>query len=232
MINLKRLKLLTVLLTCYILIFGIVFARSVFSDIGIPFLDIDKNSDNTNNHEGIRLVQFFLPFCPACIGEAEVLEQINQNYNVTIFGLNVNKNDPKEILLEFKANHSLSDDWIFGYSTLESERMFDIERVPTLVILDDLGNIVDGVQVSVDYDYIETRIQYAINHETDSYNTEFYTGQNPTLVAIFIIVGTTVGVLVIYFLIMAIFRSKKEAIMASAIKRFTDEELKKEDQNT
>ncbi len=230
--NVKKIKILPILLIYLILISGTVLTRSDITNTGISFLDIDKNPDNTYNYEGIRLIQFFLPFCSSCIAEAAVLEQINQNYNVTLFGLNANREDPKEILLGFKANHSLSDDWIFGYSTLETERMFDIRRVPTLVILDDLGNIVDGVYGSVDYIYIETRIQYAIDHMTESYNTEIYPGKNPITIAIFIIVGTTVGGLVLYFLVISFFRSRKEAIIASALKKMTDEELKKEDQKT
>lgn len=228
----KRIKQKIFLFLFITLLASVLLSRSIFSSTRITFLDADKNPDNTDNYEGIRLLQFFLPFCPSCIEEASVLEQIKENYNVTLFGLNVNRDDPKEILLEFKANHSLSDDWIFGYSTFETERMFEIKKVPTLVILDDLGNIVDGVQTSVDYEYIETRIQYAIDHLTESYNTEIYTGQNPITLAIFIIIGTTIGVLVTYFLVMSFFRSRKEAMIASAVKRLKDEEIKKEDQKT
>jgi len=229
MMNLKNIKQFTILLTFFILFSGIISTNSVFSNISISFLDIDKNSDSINNYEGIRIIQFFLPFCPSCIGEAETLELINQNYNVTLFALDVNRGDSKELLLEFKTNHSLSNDWIFGYSTLETERMFEIDRVPTLVILDDLGNIVDGVKGSVDYSYIVTRIQYAINHETENYNTEFYTPNNSLTTAIFIIIGSSVGVFVIYFLVIVIYRGRKEAKLASAVKRFTTEEIKEED---
>jgi thiol-disulfide isomerase/thioredoxin len=227
--NLKTIIQKSIPLVFLILLVGVLSSRSILSNTVITFLDADKNPDNTDNYDGIRLLQFFLPFCPGCIAEADVLEQISQNYNVTLFGLNVNRDDPKEILLDFKANHSLSDEWIFGFSTLETERMFDIRRVPTLVILDDLGNIVDGVIGSVDYSYIETRIQYAINHMTESYNTEFYPDPKPITVAIFIIVGTTVGVLVLYFLVMSFFRSRKDALIASAMKKLSDEEMKKED---
>lgn len=230
--NQKKLKHLLISLAYIILLFSVVANRSVFSYTGISFLDIDKNLDNTDNYEGIRLLQFFMPFCPGCAGEAAILEQINQNYNVTLFCLNVDRNDPKEILLEFKANHSLSDDWIFGYSTLETERIFDIDRVPTLVILDDLGNIVDRIKGSVEYSFIETRIQYALNHLTESYNTDFESGQNPLTIAIFIIIGTIVGVLVLYFLVMSFLRGRKDASLVSAIGRLKEDEMKKENQKT
>ena len=228
----KKKNRLMILLAFLTLLVSVLSSRSSFANIGISFLDADKNPDNTDNYEGIRLVQFFLTSCPSCIAEAAVLEQISQNYDVTLFGLNANRNEPKEILLEYKTNHSLSDEWIFGYSTLETERIFDIRRVPTLIILDDLGNIVDGVSVSVDYDYIETRIQYALDHVTESYNTDIYKDQNPLTLAIFIILGASVGVLVIYFLIMSFFRSRKEANMVSAMKRLTEEEMKEENHKT
>lgn len=167
----------------------------------LVYWDINMELDDVNNYEGVRLVVFFLPTCPSCIDELLVLEQIDANYNLTIFMLDVYKQSTNERIIDFKNNHSLSDDWIIGYSTSETNSFFDLYSVPTLVILDDLGSVVALIEGQASYSFLETKILDAINHNTDNYNTEYNEDPSNQITAIFIIVGVGITAVVTYFLV-------------------------------
>ena len=157
--------------------------------------------DNINNYEGVRLIEFYLPTCPSCIEEILILEQIDTNYNLTIFMLDVYKQATNERIIDFKNNHSLSEDWIIGYSTSETNSFFDLNSVPTLVVLDDFGRVVSFIQGQASYSFLETKILDAINHNTDNYNTEYNEDPSNQITAIFIIVGVGITAVVTYFLV-------------------------------
>lgn len=171
------------------------------SSTSVLFWDINMELDDVSNYEGIKLVVFFLPTCPSCIDEILILEQIDANYNLTIFMLDVYKQPTNQRLIDFKNNHSLSDDWIIGYSTSETNSFFDLYSVPTLVVLDDLGRIVSFIEGQASYSFLETKILDAINHNTDNYNTEYNEDPSKQITAIFIIVGVGITAVVTYFLV-------------------------------
>ncbi|TET75909.1 MAG: hypothetical protein E3J43_07570 [Candidatus Heimdallarchaeota archaeon] len=171
------------------------------SDTSVVYWDMNMELDDVNNYEGVRLVVFFLPTCPSCVDELLVLEQIDANYNLTIFMLDVIKQPTNERLIDFKNNHSLSDDWIIGYSTGETNSFFDLNSVPTLVLLDDLGSIVALIEGQASYSFLEAKILDAISHNTDNYNTEYNKDPSNQITAIFIIVGVGITAVVTYFLV-------------------------------
>lgn len=155
--------------------------------------------DDVKNYEGVRIVVFFLPDCGHCINEVDVLKDINNDYNVTIFELDADKESTNQTLIEFKTNHTIPDSWIMGYSTDSSENFFEVRGVPTSVVLDDLGRIVSVLGGYTSYNTFETSIDNAVNYRTENYNTDFNSSEQ--LKALFIILGVGVGVIVIYFLI-------------------------------
>lgn len=171
------------------------------SNTSVFYWDINMELDNINNYEGVRLIEFYLPTCPSCIEEILILEQIDTNYNLTIFMLDVYKQATNERIIDFKNNHSLSEDWIIGYSTSETNSFFDLYSVPTLVVLDDFGRVVSFIQGQASYSFLETKILDAINHNTDNYNTEYNEDPSNQITAIFIIVGVGITAVVTYFLV-------------------------------
>lgn len=171
------------------------------SNTSIFFWDMNMELDDVNDYEGIKLIVFFLPTCPSCIDELLILEQIDANYNLTIFMLDVYKQTTNQRLIDYKNNHTLSDDWIIGYSTSETNSFFDLYSVPTLVIIDDLGRVVALIVGQASYSFLETKILDAINHNTDNYNTEYNEDPSNQITAIFIIVGVGITAVVTYFLV-------------------------------
>ncbi len=166
----------------------------------ITFWNIEMNMDDVDDYEGVRIVVFFLPGCGNCINEIDILKDIDNDYNVTIFELDADKESTNQTLIDFKNNHTIPDSWILGYSTDSSENYFHVSGVPTSVVLDDFGRIVAVIVGYTSYNTFETAIDDAINHRTENYNTDF---SDPTeqLKALFIIIGVGVGVIVIYFLV-------------------------------
>ena len=90
------------------------------ADTSITFWNMQMIRDNVKNYEGIRIVVFFLPFCGHCIDELDVLKKIENDYSVTIFELDISKEETNQTLIEFKKNHTIPDSWVLGYSTDES----------------------------------------------------------------------------------------------------------------
>ncbi|MCE7747887.1 MAG: hypothetical protein GPJ51_05780 [Candidatus Heimdallarchaeota archaeon] len=186
------------------LAFLLLASSSVISGASSPsvfYWDINMELDDVNNYEGVKLIEFYLPTCPSCIDELIILEQIDTNYNLTIFMLDVYKQTTNQRLIDYKINQSLSDDWIIGYSASETNSLFDLYSVPTLVVLDDLGRVVSFIEGQASYSFLETKILDAISHNTDNYNTEYNEDPSNQMTAIFIIVGVGITAVVAYFLI-------------------------------
>ncbi len=178
------------------------------SNTNVTYWDVNMELDDVSNYEGVRLVVFFLPTCPSCIDELLILEQIDANFNLTIFMLDVYKQPTNQRLIDFKNNHTLSDDWIIGYSTSETNSFFDLYSVPTLVVLDDLGRVGAFIEGQANYSFLETKILDAINHNTDNYNTEYNEDPSNQITTIFIIVGVGITAVVTYFLVKTLIKRK------------------------
>ncbi|MCG3216076.1 MAG: hypothetical protein KAS63_05145 [Candidatus Heimdallarchaeota archaeon] len=199
--------------------------NSKADNFSITFWNMNMEMDDVNNYSGVRLTVFFLPTCASCISELTVLEDLDQNYNITILLLNARYETSNQTLIDFKGNHSISNDWLMGYSTDESTEKFNLSVVPSLVVLDDLGRIVAVMEGSASYGFLEIKIQDAINYRTENYNTNFTSdpNDNDLLRVLLIVVGVGITTLVFYFLINSIRKSAKEAKIANATKRIEEE---------
>ncbi|MHA1668224.1 MAG: TlpA family protein disulfide reductase [Candidatus Heimdallarchaeaceae archaeon] len=200
-------------LTILSLITFFIFSRIslTFAETSIAFTNIKMENDDVKYYSGVRLVSFFLPTCPHCVAELPTLKQVDQNYNITIFQLDVQEESTNQTLLDFNSTHELPSSWILGYSKDSAEEDFNIYSVPTLVLLDDNGTLVKIFQGETNYDTLATSIEDALSHRTENYTTTTSTNgtTNPdTLLYIIIGVAFIVGLAVIYFLILS-FQKKK-----------------------
>ncbi len=197
-------------------------------NISITFWNLNLQMDDVNNYSGIRLVVFFLPTCPACISETSVLKDLDENYNITIVTLDPQYESSNQTLLDFRTAYTLPEDWIMGYSTEEANSKFNLTVVPTAVVLDDLGRVVALIEGSTSYEFFETKIDDAANHRTENYNPNFVIepDDNDLLTVLFIVIGVGVSTIILYFLIQAIRRGRKESSMISAVKKIENEETK------
>ena len=162
--------------------------------------------DDVANYGGIRIVVFFLPTCSHCINEIPALKQIDSNYNVSIFMLDITLKSTNQSLNDFKTTHTLPANWTMGYTTADTNTFFDLYSVPRLVILDDLGRVVDYLFGEQDYETLASKMEDAISHNTDNYNPDF--GDDPSnkilIRNLFIIIGVGVSAVVIYYLVRSI----------------------------
>jgi len=165
--------------------------------------------DDVQNYDGVRIIVFFLNTCGHCINQIEVLKDIDVDYDVEIFELNARMDTTNQSLINFKADHSIPETWIMGFSTDESENQFDVGGVPTSVVLDDLGRIVSVLAGYTGYGTFASKIEDAINHRTENYSTEYESDPFQDLKALFIIIGVGVGVVAIYFLVKSFISRKK-----------------------
>lgn len=174
------------------------------ADTSITYWNMQMTIENVSDYEGVRIIVFFLNNCGHCIDEIDVLKEIDYDYDVTIFELNARKDSTNQTLIDFKTDHSIPDSWILGYSTDESENLFQVGGVPTSVVLDDLGRIVSVLIGFTGYSTFESKIDDAINHRTENYNTDYDTDPLQQLRALFIIIGVGVGAVVVYFLVKSL----------------------------
>ena len=199
----------------------------VDADTNISFWNINMDEDDVSNYEGLRIVLFFKVSCSSCHSQIITLKEIEteSSYVFSVIALCVDYESSNGTLIEFQEENSLSENWVIGYSTDSSERLFNIEFVPTTVILDDSGNIVASFSGYVGASTLEQRMDYGISHITESYTSETFTDRGDLLKAFFIIIGVGVSLIVIYFLVKRLRKDQKKAALATAmIKMKNDEE--------
>ncbi len=171
------------------------------SSINITYWDMNMELDNVVDYNGVRIVVFFLPTCPHCIDELPVLKQIDSNYNLSIFMLDIALKSTNLSLIDFKTTHVLSDNWTFGYTSADTNAYFDLISVPRIIVLDNLSRIVDLVRGETNYETLESIVLDAINHNTENYNPDFNKDSSIQIRNLFIIIGVGVSAVVIYFLV-------------------------------
>ncbi len=199
----------------------------VDADTNISFWNINMDEDDVSNYEGLRIVLFLKVSCPGCHNQIITLKEIEaeSSYIFNVIILCVDYESSNDTLIEFQEENSLSEYWVIGYSTDSSERLFNIEFVPTTVILDDSGSIVASFSGYVEASTLEQRMDYGISHITESYTSETFTDQGDLLRAFFIIIGVGVSLIVIYFLVKSLRKDQKKASLVTAmIKMKNDEE--------
>ena len=212
-------------LTVIAIIFLILWKVSVIGvSTTIPFWNISMEEDDVLNYDGVRIVLFFQPDCSQCHNQIITLKQIDEDFNITFIALSATKEDTNSSLLDFKSEHSISESWILGYASPSAISTFDLEVVPSQVILDDEDQIVSVMHGYFSYDAIEQKIDDAINHRTENYDTDPISDSGDLLTALFIIVGVGVGTIVVIFLIRSLKKGDKTADILIASKKIESEE--------
>ncbi|GAH61066.1 unnamed protein product, partial [marine sediment metagenome] len=180
--------------------------------------------DDVLNYEGVRIVLFFKSNCPSCHNQIETLQELENNYTLSIIALNVDSEPTNTTLLDLIADLSLSTNWTLGYASAQAISIFDLEVVPSQVILDDNSEIVAVTEGYFDYESIETKILDAINHRTDNYSENPISDSGDLLIALFIIVGVAVATIVVIFLFRLFRQSDKTTNIIIASRKLEKEE--------
>ncbi len=207
----------------FILLFALcitTFSHTIVkADTNISFWNINMDEDDVSNYEGLRIVLFFKVSCSGCHSQIITLKEIEaeSSYVFTVITLCVDNESSNGTLIEFREENSLSENWVIGYSTDSSERLFNVEYVPTTVILDDSGSIVASFSGYVGQSTLEQRIGYGISHISESYTSDIFTEQGDLLQVFFIIIGVGVSLLVIYFLVKSLRKDQQKASLVTAM---------------
>jgi len=195
----KIVKIVLVFYLSFLLAFSILGIQA--SSINITYWDMEMELNDVVDYDGIRMVVFFLPTCSHCINELPVLKQIDSNYNISIFMLDITLKSTNQSLIDFKTLHLLSDNWTFGYTTTDTNAYFDLNSVPRIVVLDNLSRVVDYMRGEQTYETLESKVLDAMNHATEKYNPDFNNDSSVLVRNLFIIIGVGVAAVVIYFLV-------------------------------
>ncbi len=185
----------------------------------IPFTNINMENDDVLNYEGVRIVLFFKSSCPSCHNQIETLQELENDYVLSIIALNVDFETTNTTLLDLIDELSLSTNWTLGFASNQAISTFDLSVVPSQVILDDNSELVALTEGYFDYASIEIKILDAINHRTEKYATEPTTDNRELLIALFIIIGVAVATIVVIFLFRLFKRSDNTSSMIIASKK-------------
>ena len=185
----------------------------------IPFTNINMGNDDVLNYEGVRIVLFFKPNCPSCHNQIETLQELENDYVLSIIALDVDSETTNTTLLDLIEDLSLSTNWMLGYASSQAISTFDLTVVPSQVILDNNSEIVAVTEGYFDYDSIETKILDAINHRTENYSENPTTDSDGLLTALFIIIGVAVATIVVIYLFRLFKQSDKTTNMIIASKK-------------
>lgn len=121
---------------------GVVAAQEVAPDFTLT--DIDGNDFSLSDHRGRAvLLDFFAIWCSACVAEIPHLKSLHSEFgeDLTIISISVSPaSDTVEKLQQFRQTHEM--EWIVARDTIGvSDRYGDIYPIPTLVLIDQEGNI-------------------------------------------------------------------------------------------
>ncbi len=169
----------------------------------IPFKNINQILDDVDNYDGVRLVVFFAHNCHVCKDEIDTLKQIDNNYNVSIIMLNFYQASDNETIVDFIDETNAPLSWIWGYMSDQAQEDFNVDKVPIIIILDDLGRIVADILGASSYKFLESNVVNAIGQNTDEYFTDRQEDPGGYSEVIFIVVGVLISAVVIYFLIVS-----------------------------
>ena len=218
-----------------ILLFALYISTSshtiVKANTSISFWNINMDEDDVSNYEGLRIIVFFKVSCPGCHNQIITLKEIEaeSSYVFNVILLCVDAESSNGTLIEYQEENSLSEYWVLGYSTDSSERLLNVEFVPTTVILDDSGSIVASFSGYVEASTLEQRMDYGISHITESYTSEILTDRGDLLKVFFIIIGVGVSLLVIYFLVKSLRKDQKKSSLVTAMIKMN--KMKKDEEN-
>ncbi len=198
---------------------------------GFDFYNYNLEEDNIINYEGIKCVFVYAIDCPACKTYLETVKQLDENYSnysITFFAMDANNTEPEnnQSLIDYKQIANLPDDWVQGYAKIGSLYEYNIQVVPFTIIYDKHNNIVAVISGSANYDYLEKRLEYAINEETEKYETKPSQDATDFIKVVFIFFGIVAVFITGYFLYQS---NKKTSSIASIIA--AQHQLKTEEQD-
>jgi len=188
-------------LSVFIIVISFSSLFSNASNVSISFINTEGENDDVTYYPGIKVALVYLPTCPNCHLEIDEIKAVENNYNITIFGLSAKFNETSEPLLEYKEENNLSDNWIMGYITNKTIVDYRIRIVPFIIILDDYNYIVAIFEGFTYASTLEEKIKIAINHETEQYISDPLQDNSDLLKILFIIIGIGVSILVMVFVV-------------------------------
>ncbi len=220
--TLKKHLLSATIIISVLIISSIYPAQGVTASI--PFTNISMENDDVLNYEGVRIVIFFKPNCPSCHNQIETLQELENNYTLSLIALDVDSEPTNATLLGLIEDLSLSTNWTLGYASVQAISTFDLTVVPSLVILDNNSEIVAVTEGYFGYGSIETKILDAINHRTENYSENPISDSGDLLTALFIIIGVAVATVVVIFLFRLFKQSDTTTNIIIASKKLEKEE--------
>ncbi|MHA1116350.1 MAG: TlpA family protein disulfide reductase [Candidatus Heimdallarchaeaceae archaeon] len=188
-------------LSVFIIVISLSSLFANASNVSISFINTEGENDDVTYYSGIKIVFVYLPTCPNCHLEIDEIKEVEERYNITIFGLSAKFNETNEQLLDYKKENNLSENWIMGYVTNKTVVDYKIRIVPFIIILDDYNYIVAIFEGFTYASTLEEKIKIAINHETEQYISDPLQDNSDLLKILFIIIGIGVSVLVIVFIV-------------------------------
>ena len=108
---------------------------------GLPSLYTITNADFTEFRGKVLVVDCFATWCQPCLQEIPHLAQINENYgNSEVVVISVGSSGDSSLKLrQFKQDYNIT--WKVARDTVGIFNKYNVEYIPTLVILDQNGNI-------------------------------------------------------------------------------------------
>jgi len=108
---------------------------------GLPSLYTMTNADFSESRGKVVVVDCFATWCQPCLQEIPHLAQINENYDISeVVVISVGSSGDSSLKLrQFKQNHDIT--WKVARDTVGVFDKYNVEYIPTLVILDQNGNI-------------------------------------------------------------------------------------------
>jgi len=107
----------------------------------LPPLYTLTNADFSEFRGKVVVIDCFATWCRPCIGEIPHLNEIVNNYDGSeVAVISVGSSSDSEIeLRQFKKDYSM--DWLVARDTVEVFNKYGVQAIPTIVILDQTGNI-------------------------------------------------------------------------------------------
>jgi len=105
--------------------------------------DIDGNTFSLSDFQGkVVILDFFATWCGPCVAEIPHLRSLQEEFGEDLIIISISispSSDTVEKLQQFRQEHEI--DWIVARDTIGMNDGYDVQIVPTLVILDQEGYI-------------------------------------------------------------------------------------------
>lgn len=126
---------------------------------GLPSLYTMADANLSEFRGKIVVVDCFATWCQPCLQETSHLAKINENYDSTeVVVISIGSSGDSSLKLrQFKQDHNIT--WRVARDTVEAFDKYIVEYIPTLVILDQNGNIYYRNQGLTDASTLSSKIE-------------------------------------------------------------------------